>query len=107
MSELKYDPELPFALVSMDGKVRARFAEYGSASRYEREIVMGKVVDTTPKPKIPEDAQHITWGEQKVAYSRWEGGWIGWDHGRPLTEEELLQWVGKDDVIVLVPKEEP
>lgn len=112
-ADIKYDPELPFALVSIDGKVRARFAEYESASRYEREIVMGSVVDTTPKPKIPEDAEfiyYISWSNSG-AYTRRVGHVANnvWETSNPISrvdEEDLLKTIGNAEVTVLVRKED-
>lgn len=59
MPELKYDPELPFAFISTANREVARFADREIAARFGNEIAVGSVVDTTPKPKIPEDAEFI------------------------------------------------
>lgn len=58
-TEIKHDPELPYAFVGSTGNVSARFAMRDLAIRYGREIQVGSVIDTTPKPKIPEDAEFI------------------------------------------------
>lgn len=114
-ADIKYDPEFPFALVSIDGKVRARFAEYESASRYEREIVMGAVVDTTPKPKIPEDAEFVTWdnGSYLPQIAQRDSGPanLGWRYGAEedykwYSSETLSREIGDAEVTVLVRKEE-
>lgn len=106
--ELKYDPELPFAYLDTTGsEVYARFKHRSDAEVFRERCNFGRVVDTTPKPKIPEDAQHITWGESKLAYSRYDDGlWYGWNHGWGLSDEEILKWIGDYEVIVLVRKEE-
>lgn len=106
MSKLKYDPELPYTVVSL-GEVRARARYEDEAELFASLYLEGYVIDTTPKPKIPKDAQHITWGKSKVAYSRYyDGLWYGWNHGRGLSDQEILKWIGDAEVTVLVRKEE-
>lgn len=105
----KYDPDFPYA-VTFGEYVAARFPadESGRANaiHYAQESV-GQFVDTTPKPKIPAGAKHITWGIQEVAYSKHlDGLWYGWNHGRGLTEAELLDLIDDDEVVVLIPKED-
>lgn len=106
MTEYAYDPEFPF-LVTLSGHPAAKFTQ-----RWDAEYYVGKwsdsaeIIDTTPKPKIPEDAKHITWGRGNVAYSLYEGLWYGWTDGNGLSEDELLRWIGDAEVVVLVPKEE-
>lgn len=108
VSDLKYDPELPFAYLDTTGsEVYARFKHRSDAEVFRERCNFGLVVDTTPKPKIPEDAQHITWGEGRVAYSRYDGKWVGWNHGYAISEQELLTWIGNAEVTVRVRKEEP
>lgn len=108
MTELKHDPELPFVAVGVSTReVFARFSNLeGAVSFSDDGPYVVEVIDTTPKRKIPEDAQHITWGQGRVAYSRYEGQWVGWNHGYAISEEELLTWIGEDEVTVLVRKEE-
>lgn len=103
-SEYAYDPELPFLVV---GKVTrtlyARFNDREDAVRFSPFYC--DVIDTTPKPKIPEDAKHITWGRKNAAYSRIDDRWYGWtDTG--LSEGAMLELIGDDEVTVLVPKED-
>ncbi len=58
MTDYKHDENLPYVVVGVDGRVLARF-------RYQdvAEDCMGEsfVIDTTPKPRVPEDAKFITW----------------------------------------------
>lgn len=110
MSELKYDPELLYvARIRFTEEILGRFHDKEDATQSLETIWAsydGEVIDTTPKPKIPEDAQHITWGDEKVAYSRYvDGLWYGWIH-TGISEDELLDWIGNDEVTVLVRKEE-
>lgn len=106
MTDIKYDPELPFAFVGTSGEVVARFSDFEFARRFGVDCLVGSVVDTTPKPKVPEDAEFIIWefeGETNMAY-REDHDWYtseGWWTTRDL--EEAL----KDaEVTVLVRKEE-
>lgn len=107
MTDLTYDPELPFVVIE-GGQISGRFRMIDDANYWIHDVSgSGELIDTTPKPKIPEDAQHITWGKKKIAYSRhYDGLWYGWNHGRGLSEAELLTWIGDDEVTVLVRKEE-
>lgn len=108
MTDLKHDSELPFAFLDTTGsEIYARFKHRSDAEVFRERCNFGRVVDTTPKPKIPEDSQHITWGKKQIAYSRYcDGLWYGWEHGRGISEAELLTWIGDDEVVVLVPKGE-
>lgn len=112
MSELKYDPELPiWVSYSLGDRPVARFRNLVDAHSY-RDMFMyaGVVIDTTPKPKIPEDAEFITWmmnGANAVAIyvefnplKPWEWGGIYY------SQEELLKEIGDDEVTVLVRKDE-
>jgi len=107
MSELKYDPELPFAIEMQPGLVWARFLTESDAHDYvEREG--GTFVDTTPKPKIPDDARFLHWFADA-------GNYVAiWENFNPLkpwglesayySEEELLEEIGDAEVTVLVRK---
>ena len=86
----------------LSGKNNAKdFAERGH----------GKFVDTTPKPKIPEDAEFITWTDPSTRDAQ-----VASRYGNPknrfwkmrgglLNEKELLKhWIGDAEVTVLVPR---
>lgn len=106
MSELKHDPELPFAYV-LDRGVFARFRAIEDALSFASLVGDGEVIDTTPKPKIPEDAQHITWGKGATAYSRRGDGWVGGSNEGIISEQDLIEgFIGEAEIIVLVRKEE-
>lgn len=108
--ELKHDPELPYVYLGVDDIVFARFRDEEDAGIFEERVGYGEVVDTTPKPKIPEDAEFIYWenGAGKTVAVRqnynpnkpWEidGVYFG--------EPELLLSIGDAEVTVLVRKEE-
>lgn len=113
MSDLKHDPEFPYVVLIREDhgpdNILGKFSDIAYATQLKNAGIaaLREVVDTTPKPKIPDDAQHITWGKKQVAYSRhYDGLWYGWNHGRGLSEAELLTWIGDDEVTVLVHKEE-
>lgn len=114
MSNIEYDSELPYAFLNTSKEVVARFSELWLAERFEREIAVGEVVDTTPKPKIPEDAEFITWsdpydnGEERIAMRYGHPANKVWRVGvDTLDELDLLNdWIGDAEVTVLVRKEE-
>lgn len=115
MPDIKYDPELPFAVVYSDKDettVTSRFIEREDAESWleYNNYLNTRVVDTTPKPKIPEGAEFITWlmnGANEVAIyvdfnplKPWE--WAGMYY----SEEDLLVEIGDSEVTVLVRKDE-
>lgn len=112
-ADIKYDPELPFAFISTANRKVARFADREIATRFGREVMVGSVVDTTPKPKIPEDAEfiyYISWSNSG-AYARRVGHAANnvWETSNPISridEEDLLKTIGDAEVTVLVRKEE-
>lgn len=113
MTELKYDPELPFAYASPT-RVYARFAIREDAEAWQERIGVGDVIDTRPKPKIPEDAEFIcysSWADS-THYARRIGHPSNnvWETSNPVVlvdEEDLLARIGDAEVTVLVRKEEP
>lgn len=115
MSDLKYDPELPFAYLDHTGsEVYARFKHRSDAEVFRERCNFGRVVDTTPKPKIPEDAEYIIWedpydnGEERIARRYGHPANKVWRVGvDTLDELDLLNdWIGDAEVTVLVRKEE-
>lgn len=119
--EVKYDPELPYALVRTQGEsdryplgvvARTRTLEDVMELSNHYQKAYFEVVDTTPKPKIPEDANYIFVedGDQSV-FARREGIVNGEMHwlipGGFIMEAELIEdYIGSQEVIVLVPKED-
>lgn len=107
-----HDPEFPYVIKDYSGHVFAKFhkREKGLAKWFaENHPHYKEVIDTTPRPKIPEDARFIYWTDNNVEYyarKTVEGIWID-----DLSEEypnvsSLIAKVGDSDVTVLVPKEE-
>lgn len=116
MTEIKYDPEFPYVVLFGDyvaakfpadrnGKANAKHYASGAA---------GTFVDTTPKPKIPEDAEFIIWddpydnGEERIARRYGHPANKVWRVGvDTLDELDLLNdWIGDAEVTVLVRKED-
>lgn len=109
MSDLKHDPEFPYAIV-FNGHVIAKFPAEGmgkvNAIQYAADVYDSELVDTTPKPKIPADADYLIWefnGETGMAYrdgGEWYGAVEWW------TGEEMAENLKFAEVTVLVRKEE-
>jgi hypothetical protein len=107
VTEYEYDEKFPYVVVWGEYGA-ARFSVSDNAKSYAKETA-GKVIDTTPKPKIPEDAQYILWYDDHypyVAVQSVSGG--HWYHLEDVwTLEQLLSdCVGDAEVTVLVPKED-
>lgn len=120
MTDYPYDPELPFVVAQTQtldetdspvGSINARFRHERNAEQYVREFDFGfvELIDTTPKPKIPDDAEFIYWYDQddQPYYARrwsnpankvWET-----DEGVRVTEDQLTGsgWIGDAEVVVL------
>lgn len=77
MTDYEYDPKLPYVVETIDGGLLARFSIRAVAAEIAKEY-WGSVIDTTPKPRVPEDAQFITWVHRNG--ERWyaESGKYGW-----------------------------
>lgn len=55
----EYDPDLPYVVASPTRLVIARFRWLGLAEEFSDGV--DRIIDTTPKPRVPEDAKFITW----------------------------------------------
>ncbi len=65
MTGYGYDENLPYVVEGrISREVHARFRDADSASRYVAGVTSMRVIDTTPKPRVPEDAKFITWFDQ-------------------------------------------
>lgn len=116
MTELKYDPEFPYAVVSTADREAARFADREMAFRFAEKVMVGRVVDTTPKPKIPEDAEFILVETEDVAkdiYQRVEDKhedagfyWYRAIDSMAYGHDEMPDMIGDAKVTVLVRKED-
>lgn len=109
MIELEYYKEVPYVVMWGDF-IAARFSVLDNAERYAEQSV-GRVIDTTPKPKIPEDAEFIfVKDSDQSVFARREGvidGEMMWlIPGDYVTEEQLIEdYIGDAEVTVLVRKE--
>lgn len=111
MNELKYDPELPYVFINEGGsQVYARFKHEGDAGVFRERCNFGIVIDTTPKPKIPEDAEFICWAtpsgkvvailENYNPLKPWSVDGVYYDESR------LIDIIEDAEVTVLIRKEE-
>jgi len=115
--ELKYDPELPFVVrVRFSQELLGRFSDLQDAEQIAGSIYGGydtEVIDTTPKPKIPDDAEfvyYMSWANS-AHYAKRVGHPDNhvWETSNPtsqVSEEDLLIRIGDAEVTVLVRKEE-
>lgn len=110
MTELEYHEEVPYAVMWGDF-LAARFSILENAERYAKETV-GKVIDTTPKPKIPVDAEFILVETEDVGkdiYQRVEDKhedagfyWYRAIDSMAYGHEEMPDMIGDAEVTVLV-----
>lgn len=61
MTDHEYDPKLPYVLENtLTGDTMGRATSRLIAKNFSAGLAI-KIIDTTPKPRIPDDAQWITW----------------------------------------------
>ena len=66
MTDFAYYKDLPYAVVA-HGVVQARFRTWRDAEGFLDSLhISGFVIDTTPKPRVPEDAKFITWRDSNA-----------------------------------------
>lgn len=115
MTDLTYDPELPYAVVTTgQNGLNSRFRYRNEAETHVGSATWLELIDTTPKPKIPEDAEYIIWedpydnGEERIARRYGHPANKVWRVGvDTLDELDLLNdWIGAAEVTVLVRKED-
>lgn len=104
--DIKHDPAFPYA-VRWGSYVAARFPAgndgLANAEDYAGSSA-GKVVDTTPAPKIPTDAEFIAWSTGAkysvgLASKDADGEW--WYKERCYTQGGILALIGDAEVTVL------
>ena len=110
MTDYPYDPDLPFAVVAVgSGLVHARFRFREGAESYAG-TAWADVIDTTPKPRIPEDAEFIYWQTESGTgyYARWDEAESEWQlhTGARYTLNDLLDRAGDAEIIVLGRKDD-
>lgn len=106
-TEYAYDPDFPYVVVWGEYGA-ARFESSINAASYATQSV-GNVIDTTPKPKIPEGADFITWVDeagQEIAFRENFNPRKPWSfYGDYYSSEALIELIGDAEVTVLVPRE--
>lgn len=102
MTDYEYDENLPYVVETGGGNVVARFHDLEEAGRYA--VPPRRIVDTTPKPRVPDDAEFITWLD--TGHSRWfaERTAFGWkaDNGTIADSLEDLPGVTPDTVFTVL-----
>lgn len=112
MSKLKYDPELPFVVLIRedqgDDVILARCSTWDYANQLVKAgTLFREIVDTTPKPKIPEGAEFVTWrGDRNsiLEFAEKTQGYWAWS-GLEISEIALTEVIGDAEVTVLVRKD--
>lgn len=111
-----YDERVPFLVrIRFSQEWLGRFQVIDDANQFAETAWAGydtEVIDTTPKPKIPEDAEFIycpSWSGSGV-YARRIGHVENrvWETSNPISrvdESELLERIGDAEVTVLVRKD--
>lgn len=62
MTDYEYDEKLPYVVVgAVTGRLSARFWSGVDAEVYAHGHAYLEVIDTTPKPRVPEEAQYVMW----------------------------------------------
>ena len=107
MTEYEYDPDLPYVVTYRD-VLQGRFATFDLAHRFVRSddrLPGYRISDTTPKPRVPEDAQFITWMGDGYRLFAWpsdlEGRWFD-DTGSVNVALEDLPGVTPDTVFTVL-----
>lgn len=105
MTDYPYDPDLPF-VVTIGGLLFARVKSESIAAEIAHGH-LGFVVDTTPTPKIPANAEFIHWTTPSNTqyYAKRLGHpnnkvWLQ-DSGRNYDEDDLIEVIGDAEVVVL------
>ena len=106
MSGYEYDPDLPYVVAYPDGTVACRTDTLVHAEVFRDRIAARHVIDTTPKPRVPDDAKFITYqgrtGLRFYARRALNGLWI--DHDDDLAGEDVqsLPCVTPDTVFTVL-----
>ena len=113
-TEYAYDPNFPYVVKGGFGYPYARFNQLEVAVQAAAELDT-QVIDTTPKPKIPEDAEFILVNSEDSAADVYrkmpdqtEPRGYYWYRLIDMTsyaDEEMPELIGDAEVTVLVPKE--
>ena len=88
----EYDPDLPYVVAYPDGTVACRTDTLVHAEVFRDRIAARHVIDTTPKPRVPEDAEWILWvtpGDRYRVAQRNVGWWATRPSGVSVPLEDL------------------
>ena len=107
-TEYEYDENLPYVVESVvrdEERLIARFAQRVDAEHAVIQAFNARVIDTTPKPRIPDDARYITWTHSEegliCAAARGVDGWH-YDGDYNFTSDELIaNYIGDEAITVL------
>lgn len=108
MTDYEYDKDLPYVVVTVGNEMAARFRLRDDAEHYTGAADdFLRVIDTTPKPRVPDDARYITWlalGVERHVARYWGGESRKWAEigsliARPL---EDLPGVTPDTVFTVL-----
>lgn len=106
--EIKHDPEFPFLVTSCKGgPAIARFCSIWHARNYlhVNGTPFWEITDTTPKPRIPEDAAYITWRDpetrgvlyaRRISFEQWVTA-----YQVILSEDELIDYIEGAEIFAL------
>lgn len=106
MTDKQYDyiPDLPYVVVRDGIDLVAKFAEQDAADHFASQRFHHKVIDTTPAPRVPEDAHFITWNRgpmRRYAEKLSSGEWHN-DNGSVYATIEDLPGVTPDTVFTVL-----
>lgn len=113
MTECEYDEKFPYVVATTSGTAMGRFPDAGMADRFAETFRLHfspDIIDTTPRPRIPDDAKFITWTYSGVEFiyaaARGVDGWH-YDGTYGLTSEELIEtYIGDEAITVLDVRED-
>lgn len=106
MTDYPYDPDLPYVVVTEGNELEARFRHESEADFYAGSHTSLRVIDTTPKPRIPEDAEHIVWrhpdAPTRRMYAEKQNGLWFYDSFLPGRSVEDLPGVTPETVFMVL-----
>lgn len=103
-----YDESLPY-VVLREGDLVARFAEAAAAHHFADQRWRHEVIDTTPAPRVPEDARFITYRDSEGVRdyaTRIAGEWVTAGSTAPTPLEDL-PGVTPDTVFTVLEERKP
>lgn len=104
MTDYEYDEKLPYVVVgAVTGRLSARFWSGVDAEEYALGHAYLEVINTTPKPRVPDDAAAIVWWLNGCAYIARHDGLGDWVlNGSSYDSPEDLPGVTPDTVFTVL-----